>query len=254
MSEAEAFARRLASGDPIADPVAVVVAHPDDETLWAGSALRRFRDLTLIHLTDGAPQDMADARRLGFTTRAGYAAARAGELDRALAALECDARRIDYAIPDQQACLAMDELVGRLATDLAGMAAVITHPYEGGHPDHDAAAFAVARAAPVRVEFACYHEHDGARRFGSFWADPACPEAVRPLSPGDTARVETALAAHATQAAVIDGWRPAVERWRAAPVYDFSRAPPPGACLYDRFGWTLTGARWRGHAVAEPVA
>ena len=63
------FARRLAAGEPIDEPVAVVVAHADDETLWCGSALPRLRNCRLIHLTDSAPRDMADANRLGIASR-----------------------------------------------------------------------------------------------------------------------------------------------------------------------------------------
>ncbi|MGH1570453.1 hypothetical protein ACRAWG_06980 [Methylobacterium sp. P31] len=39
MSASHAFAQRLAGGAPISEPVALVVAHADDETLWAGAAL-----------------------------------------------------------------------------------------------------------------------------------------------------------------------------------------------------------------------
>ncbi|MBV9250682.1 MAG: hypothetical protein JO227_15715, partial [Acetobacteraceae bacterium] len=42
---------------PIEMRSAVVVAHPDDETVGAGASLRLFRDLTLVHVTDGAPRD-----------------------------------------------------------------------------------------------------------------------------------------------------------------------------------------------------
>ena len=83
----EAWARRFAAGDPVGERVVVVVAHPDDETLWAGALLGRLQNALLIHLTDGAPADGADAHRLGFASRDAYAAARAAELDTALVAL-----------------------------------------------------------------------------------------------------------------------------------------------------------------------
>src|SRR4051794_32503283 len=60
------FAQRLASGAPFSEPVALLVAHADDETLGAGSAIPRLSRLTLVHLTDSAPVDMEDAVRLGF--------------------------------------------------------------------------------------------------------------------------------------------------------------------------------------------
>src|SRR5690242_9330196 len=93
----------LASGTSINAPVAVVVAHPDDETLGLGARLARLRDFKLIHLTDGAPRDMRDARREGFSDRDEYAAARARELDRALHALHAQPRkRIGYDCVDQE--------------------------------------------------------------------------------------------------------------------------------------------------------
>lgn len=235
---------RLASGDRIAERVAVVVAHPDDETLFAGPLLNRLDDAILIHVTDGAPADMDDARRLGFATREAYAAARAAELDVAVDRLGYRGERRAYAVPDKEAVYHLDAIVARLQADLAGAALVVTHPYEGGHPDHDACALAVARAAPAPIaEFACYCAHDGERHFARFWPGP--PEHARALTPDDADRVEAALAAHATQASCFGSWRPAHEYWRAAPVYDFAVPPPPATTLYDGFGWALTSTAWR---------
>lgn len=245
---AQGWAARLAGGAPIAERVAIVVAHPDDETLWTGALFARLDDAILIHVTDGAPEDMADARRLGFATRDAYAAARAAELDAALLALGYAGERRCYAIRDKDAVFALPALIARLTADLAGAAVVVTHPYEGGHPDHDATALAVRRAAdaigvPV-VEFACYAQFDGERVFGRFWPEADAPEQVRALTPEDAARIEQGLSAHRSQASVFGDWRPAYERWRAAPRHRFDRPPLPGA-LYDGFGWTLTSDRWR---------
>ncbi len=247
--EAREWAERLASGEQIDAPVALVVAHPDDETLWAGAALRRMRNLTLILLTDGAPEDMGDAHRLGFVTRGDYAAARAAELARALEALDARPRLIRYALRDQDAVRHLPAIIERLRRDLAGAELVITHPYEGGHPDHDVGALAVNRAArALVVEFACYAQFNGAREFGRFVPDPQSPEHVRALDAQDRARVDAALAAHATQASVFGEWRPDAERWRAAPAYDFARPPPGEDALYDGFGWALTSDKWRAIA------
>lgn len=240
------FIEKLASGERIEEPVAVVVAHPDDESLWLGAALLRMPDATLVHLTDGAPEDMRDAQRLGFATREAYAAARAQELDAALAALGARPRRLAYGYVDQSLVRRLPELVARLRADLQGMSAVVTHPYEGGHPDHDAAACAVRAAFGGEVaEFACYHLAEGKRVYGRFWPDSGSPEYVRPLSVEEQARANRAIAAHATQAGVVGGWRPAEERWRMAPAYDFTAPPPPGKALYDDWGWELTSVKWR---------
>ena len=61
--------------------------------------------------------------------------------------------------------------------------AVITHAYEGGHPDHDAAAFAVRAACrlaaepPPILEMALYHRRDGRLVSGEF---------LNPRKPGST--------------------------------------------------------------------
>lgn len=263
MADADEWAARLASGERVGEPVAVVVAHADDETLFAGPLLGRLDRGTLIHVTDGAPRDMGDAARLGFATREDYAAARARELDRAIAALGARPARIAYGVADQEAIEALPLIIDRLARDLDGMTVVVTHAYEGGHPDHDAVACAVAHAverigltggdAPAIVEFASYHLHGSERVWARFWPDTEHPEFARAFSDEDSARVEAALAAHATQVAVFDDWRPFVEWWRAAPAHDFAAPPPPGACLYDRFGWVMTSTRWRELA-AEALA
>lgn len=263
MTASHAFAERLASGIDIDEPVAVIVAHPDDETLWTGSALRRLKQLRLILLTDGAPLNLDDARWHGFDSREAYASARTREFDAALAALGVRTGYTRYDVPDQETASALALIIDRLAADLRDVAVVITHPYEGGHPDHDAAAYTARAAvdrltrdgrAPALVEFACYHAVDGQRRFGEFWADPASPEQRRALETPDRTRVEAAVAAHHTQAQVIGDWRPAVERWRAAPLYDFAAPAPPGTCLYDSLGWAMTSARWRALAAAQTAA
>jgi N-acetylglucosamine malate deacetylase 2 len=237
----------------------LIAAHPDDEVLGLGGQLADIPDLTLIHVTDGAPGDLSDARRAGFATRSAYAHARALELDRALVAAQVTAaRRRSLAIADQEAVLHLPALLAFLEGELRAAAAVVTHPYEGGHPDHDACALLVqcacerlrraGRAAPVRLEFASYHARDGRAAWGVFWPAPGCPERVIPLDARQLTRKRAALAEFATQKEVIAAFPVDPERLRPAPHYDFTRPPPPGDVLYDRFGWKLTGEIWRQRA------
>lgn len=232
---------------------ALVFAHPDDETAAVGGIMDRFEAAMLIVVTDGAPHDMADAARYGFATREAYAEARAAELDAALAALGVRPERRGMELVDQTAVEQLAPLTRSLADALEGCVAVITHPYEGGHPDHDACAFAVQGACrlmadpPARVEAPFYRGSGSERVVGGFEADPNGPETTFTLSPERLEAKRAALAAHASQAAVMAWFDPAVERLRPAPDYDFTQ-PAGETALYDGWGWAMTSDRWRAEA------
>jgi LmbE family N-acetylglucosaminyl deacetylase len=240
---------RIARGDPISDRVVLVAAHPDDETLALASRLGRMTDLCIIHLTDGAPFDLADARRSGASTREEYAEMRRRELRAAMATLGCNAELRCYWHPDQQAILSAAAIVRQLVRDLWDARAVITHPYEHGHPDHDTAAFCVALARsrlaqlgmepPEHLEYPSYHLRDGQAVFGSFWPEAGTPETVLPL---------TDLLCFLSQQAVLSQVPDWPERLRAAPAYDFLAPAAPGETSYDHLGCAMTSAIWRDHA------
>ena len=234
----------------------MVVAHQDDEVLGLGSRMDRLGRLRVIHLTDGAPRDMRDATREGFETWQDYAAARRAELDRALAAIGAgDAERIAYDAPDQEAIRHCRAIVERLAHDLRGQRAVVTHPYEYGHPDHDTAALAVWLAcrrlraegaeAPERFEFASYHMRGGRPVLAEFWPDPGAPEIELPLTEAELARKRAARDCFDTQKALGGRFPLTPERLRRAPDYDFAAPAPPGEAVYDRWGLAMTSAEWR---------
>lgn len=204
---------------------------------------------------------MADARRAGFATREAYACARSRELDRALAAAGArTARRRTFGVEDQEAIEHLAQLLDGVEEELRTVSVVITHAYEGGHPDHDACALLVQYAcerlrrrgdgAPARLEFPSYHARRDGTVTGAFWPTPGCPERVTCLDDRQLARKRAALAQFATQRDVIAAFPVSPERLRPAPRYDFARPPPPGEVLYDRFGWRLTGAAWRRRALA----
>lgn len=253
---------------PIDEPVALVVAHPDDETLALGGSLHLFRRLLLIHVTDGAPRLLDDAAREGFDSPASYAAARASELNAALTLVEwapgMDLVRHKLRIPDQAATAAVPEIAARLqqAFEAHDIETVLTHCYEGGHPDHDAIAMAVQLGGTETIEFAGYHADEaGVMRTGQFLThhltrrsadapkmrERSPPETTVNLRGDDLARKQAMIACFRTQREILGRFDPRVERFRPAPAYDFSQPPHPGRLLYEQWGW-MSGTAWREQA------
>ena len=238
----------------------IVAAHPDDETIGAGALLAGSDDVTVLHVTDGAPRDRRWWSAGAAGSRADYARARRDEVEHALELAGVPRSRVhDLGLVDQEACQALPELAAVLAhwIERVAPALVVTHAYEGGHPDHDAVAFAVAvarvlvaragHAPPMVFEMALYHGAAGGFHVGEFVPVAGGRTAIaRPLAAAERTRRREMLACFTTQQATL---APFVdvghERYRPAPAYEFTRPPHAGPLLYERSGFGIDGDAWR---------
>jgi N-acetylglucosamine malate deacetylase 2 len=257
---AASFLARLAGEDIIpSERIAVVVAHPDDETIGLGAQLPRLSGVQIVHVTNGSPGNPADANRGGFATPAEYAAHRRNELEAAMALAGVPGAALtNLGITDQDAALHLVGIARRLAKLVLrrGTAVVLTHAMEGGHPDHEATAFAVREAAglvarvdperaPAIVEMPFYYAGEAGWITQRFLPLPDHPELTIWLDEAERAFKARMYAAFGSQRETLNLFPIGAERFRCAPHYDFTVPPHAGELLYEREDWGMTRARWR---------
>ena len=264
MTQALQWCARLRSVQPGRIPLRMLLlaAHPDDETIGASVPIVQFSEVHIVYLTDGAPQDRrywsADFQE---AAREEYASARRIEALCAVAWAGVSADHVrSLGAPDQQAVeqvsqLAAEfcELVLSLRPDL-----IITHAYEGGHPDHDAAALIAAltvgrlrRGRPELVEMASYHGSSGRLITGEFLPrEENLPHCEIDLSPEQQARKQRMLDVYHSQRAVLRAFSTHRESLRLAPTYDFTKPPHAGKLWYEQLGWPMSGEQWRSYALS----
>lgn len=252
----ETFARATAPADddrPM-PPALLFFAHPDDETIALGARLSRFSNAHLVHVTDGVPHNESAFRTHGFNSLNEYRDARREELGHVLATAGiAEISRECLDVPDQEASLQLTWLTRRLLLLLHMYQpdVIFTHPYEGGHPDHDACAFAVHHAVelmrfrrepePLIVEAPFYHAGRNGMETGTFLAaDRETPELRYPLSGAEQERRQALLNAFTTQRGTLRSFATDEERYRIAPSYEFRRPPHAGEVFYDQHPWGMT--------------
>jgi N-acetylglucosamine malate deacetylase 2 len=234
----------------------LVFAHLDDETVALGARLGRFGHAHFVHVTDGAPRNEQDSRWHGFRSWQEYRTARSQEFRTLLnAAGISGAMHQCLDVPDQEAGLQLATLARRVAQLFLEHKpeVVFTHPFEGGHPDHDACAFAVHHAVtmragrgdpvPIVIEGAFYNA--AAAQPGSFLRGPTLVvHREYRLTAGEKQRKQARLDCFVSQRETLQGFPLEWERFRIAPVYDFSKLPHPPPLLYERYPWGMTSERF----------
>ena len=255
------------SGWPLTSPldqslgVLVLAAHPDDETIGASLLLSRCPRSSVAFLTDGAPRDTNLWSAGANGSRDEYANTRRQEVLCALACADVSLQNVFWLRGvDQEAAFEICHLAQCFSKLMAGIcpAIVVTHAYEGGHPDHDSAAVVALMAVslldnnnkPLLLEMTSYHAHDGRCITGEFLHPGSTPEVCFELSPSDQERKRKMMDAHASQRLVLENFPIDQERLRIAPEYNFSKPPHEGKLWYECMSWAMTGSQWRELATA----
>ena len=236
----------------------VIVAHPVDEIIGAGGLISKLNDVTVIHLTNGAPSNAQIVYEAGFEGCADYVQARRRECISALAIANVPAERIiELDVGDHQAPHFLADLARRLTAFLQQSAPdiVLTHPYEGGHPDHDAAAFATNAAVlllkrngfrpPILFEMALHPGRDGEKRVLDFLPSSGRETTTLMLDEGAQELKRRMYECFATQREALKENPLGPERFRRPPPYDFTMPPQRGKLNYENFDVEFTRQEWQ---------
>ncbi len=269
---------RVLAGRPV-ERLVIVAPHPDDEVIGASSFLPLLRERAfVIYVTQGAPGFGQNDRKVLATTLAG---SKSGALKKRISSAKSiidpkhnamirrqEAKEVlsFCEIPlhnafwlnfsDQRVSYELDRFVAELGRVLSHIKpdAILTPPYEGGHPDHDSAALGVASVcaqtgACRRVEMLSYHNRNGRLEFGRFLASAGpTREHHIILSEEERSRKAAMFSIYASQREVLRNFPINEERFRIAPDYNFLEPPHSGPLYYDFFHWGIDGSHWRERA------
>ncbi len=242
--------------------ILLLAAHPDDETVGASTLLAENPTACVVFMTDGAPHDRKLWSSGLLCTREEYADIRKKEAYKALSVAGIPPSNLCFLeAVDQEAINQAGALVGKLREIFRNYKPemVITHPFEGGHPDHDTASLVTTLAlrqagcAAQVMEMTSYHARDGQFVAGEFLANAESAEVSVELSEEERERKQRMMDCYWSQENVLRGFSTEKEKFRQTPTYNFTQPPHPGKLWYECMGWPMTGQRWRTLA-AERLA
>lgn len=239
----------------------VIVAHPADEVVGAGCLISKLSDVTVLHVTDGV---RPEARDIGVATPPEQ------EIDPEALKRECrsalaianvpEDRIVDFDVPNHCASEHLADLTKRIAGFLQQSSAdiVVTHPYEGGHPDHDATAFATHGALrlmkrngfrpPVIFEMALHPSPDGNAKVPEFLPGADGETTTLLLDARATALKQKMFQCFESQRQSLEVSPFGPERFRQPADYDFTAPPQAGKLYYEKFDWAPRSEEWRTRA------
>jgi N-acetylglucosamine malate deacetylase 2 len=240
---------------------AVIVAHPADEVIGAGCLISKLVDVNVLHITDGATRNNREAQSLGFKDWRDYAHQRQEETAAALSLVQVRPEQIiELGIENHNAAQHLAELTKKITNFLqhSGADIVITHPYEGGHPDHDATAFATHSAIellklngvrpPVLFEMALHPNDEGEGRSGDFLTSPE-QETTTLLLDDRSLELKQRMFDHlVTQRRSLEDSELDAEKFRQPKKYDFTAPPQEGPLHYENLAGSISGHEWVGFA------
>jgi LmbE family N-acetylglucosaminyl deacetylase len=235
----------------------VIVAHPDDDVVGAGGLISRLDDVTVLHVTDGIPKN-GHSPEVGNPRSSEAAHARRLESRTALALANVPPEQIvELGLSTEQAPLELADLTRRIVSFLQQTAPdiVLTNPYEGGDPDHDATAFATHAALrllrqngfkpPSVFEIALYPTPEGNKRVLDFLPSEAAEITTLLLDKKARDLKRRMFACFTSQPNLQRDNFFGRERFRRPPRYNFAAPPNGGKLNYERVAAGVDGLEWQ---------
>ncbi len=234
---------------------AVIVAHPCDELFGAGGLMARLRDVRILHVTTGG-SNLKDA----LASSPGKQPAEKlpiNECAQALSLLNIPRDHIiEFGLSNTAKAQLLVNLTRKIAAFLQRYATdiLLTHPYEGGHPDHDATAFATHAAMrllkrngfnpPTLFEMAVRPSRDGSTRVLDFLPGSWREATTWVLDEKAKSLKKRMLDCLSVDKDALKTTSLKAERFRRPPEYDFSRPSLAGKAHYENFMSEITGDEW----------